>query len=366
VLQRMSILLISCVVLSFGSACFSDETASSPIVSPKLLERAGMKLLWQAKLALEGAERIERLIVLEDAVYALTNRNYLFCLNKERGRLRFGMVLAPQGFPVLGPQFYGKELLFTAGNTLLQIDAKLGIVLKSKHLPFPASCAAVRNSMYIYVAGTNRRLCALRADDKVKIFEVSADNDSMITSVTTGGASVLFATDLGDVVSVSTAKPVKLWHFDDAVKSISAPIVRSKNWVFASSEDTNIYKINAVTGQLGWKFRAGAVLVDPPRVTDKIVYQYAREKGLYAINKQSGKAIWPAPLPQGRDLLAEVGTKAYVITSASRVVVMDNKKAKQLYTINFAGMSRYVANSADSRIYVADEAGRVACIELMQ
>jgi len=62
-------------------------------------------------------------------------------------------------------------------------------------------------------------------------------------------------------------------------------------------------------------------------------------------------------------LLAESGRKAYVITNTGKLVVMDNKKAKQLYSVNFAGVSRYATNVADSKIYIADESGRIACLE---
>jgi hypothetical protein len=42
---------------------------------------------------------------------------------------------------------------------------------------------------------------------------------------------------------------------------------------------------------------------------------------------------------------------------------MDNVKAKRLYSVNFAGVSINAANTADERIYIADERGRVACLQ---
>jgi hypothetical protein len=67
-------------------------------------------------------------------------------------------------------------------------------------------------------------------------------------------------------------------------------------------------------------------------------------------------------VPGGIDLLVEVAGKAYVIAKG-RLVVMDNKKAKRLYSVNFAGVSKYAANMADSKIYIANEAGRIACLK---
>jgi hypothetical protein len=52
------------------------------------------------------------------------------------------------------------------------------------------------------------------------------------------------------------------------------------------------------------------------------LYQYAVGRGLTAIAKQTGKVAWS--LPEGTDLLAEAGTRAYVITKDRTLTVMDN------------------------------------------
>jgi len=110
-----------------------------------------------------------------------------------------------------------------------------------------------------------------------------------------------------------------------------------------------------------WKYQTAGMLEKAPRVTEEVVYQYVRGKGVTAINKESGKFMWS--VPGGDDLLAEARGKAYVITKNRTLVVMDNVRAKKLYSVNFAGVSRYAANPADSRIYIADERGRIACLQ---
>jgi len=84
------------------------------------------------------------------------------------------------------------------------------------------------------------------------------------------------------------------------------------------------------------------------------------DKGLIAIDKKSGRILWQ--LPEGNDLLAEAAGKAYAITNLGTLAVMDNKKGKQLYSINLAEASKYVANVKDAMIYVADDDGRIACL----
>ena len=110
-----------------------------------------------------------------------------------------------------------------------------------------------------------------------------------------------------------------------------------------------------------WKCQTAALLEDSPLVTAERVYQYVRGSGLTAIDSESGRPLWQ--LAEGVELLAEAGGNSYVITKAGKLVVMDNNTAKQVYSVNFAKVSRYVANVTDSRIYIADENGRIACLK---
>jgi hypothetical protein len=83
-------------------------------------------------------------------------------------------------------------------------------------------------------------------------------------------------------------------------------------------------------------------------------------EGIFAINRESGKAMWS--VPGGIDLLVEAAGRAYVI-GKGLLVVMDNKNARRLYSVNFAGVSRYASNMWDSKIYIANKAGRIACLK---
>jgi len=337
----------------------SYQVDSRQLVSPQLLEQAGLETLWDNKLPMRESEKLERLFILGNRIYGLSDHNYFVCLNREKGNVIFSRNIADAGLLIVGLGFYEGELLSIAGNRLVEINPEFGTETSGKLLEFSAVCPAVRNSGHFYLAGTDRRLHALRAEDKVQVFEASADNDSMITSIVADENFVVFATEGGNCISIAPDGPKKLWQFD-AADGIVGPIVRNEDSLVLASKDTNVYKIDLSTGKLVWKYQTAAVLDKGPLVTKDTVYQYVRDKGLAAIDNKSGKALWQ--LAEGVDLLAESAGKAYVITNTGRLVVMDNEKAKQLYSVNCAAVSRYVTNAADSKIYIADKAGRIACL----
>jgi outer membrane protein assembly factor BamB len=315
---------------------------------------------WQRELPLKDKERLVRLVLIEDRLYVLSNQNSMFSLRTDDGRVVFERPFGGGGFAVLGLQLYGNELVSIVGNRLMEVDPESGEELRGQNLAFGVTCPAARNRKFFYIAGADRRLRVLRAKDWVKLFELAAENDSSITSVIAGDDVLVFATDVGNVIAVAPDRREKFWQFD-ASDGIVEPVVRDGQSLYVASEDTYLYKLDVRAGATPvWKYQTAAILDTGPVVTAQAVYQYVRNKGLTAIDKDSGSFMWQ--VPKGAALLAESATQAYVITSDGELVVMDNRKAKRLYSVNFAGVSQYATNTADAKLYIADQWGRVACL----
>lgn len=360
-------LLLFATVQSYGLLAensFAAQGGSQWLISPKLLEHAKLEILWENELPIHKTESLEQLFILGNRIYAISDRNYTVSLNKENGNMIFGRVVAPDGLPVAGLKLYGDELISITGTNLIAIDPDSGVQRKAVDVGFSIACPAVRNSSYFYLSGIDKRLHILRAEDMVQIFEVAADNDSMITSIIADESSVIFATAAGNVISIMPNKPRRLWQFD-AAEAIAGPIVKDGISLFFASKDTNVYRVDIVglplRKQLVWKYQTAGVLDKAPRITRGVVYQYVPGKGVTAIDKGGGTPLWS--VQGGVDLLAEDKDKAYVITKNRTLVVMDNVSAKKLYSVNFAQVSRYAANITDSKIYIADERGRIACLK---
>lgn len=358
------VLLVGILALCIAQISAGAVSASEQLVSAELLKHAGLKIMWESKLPMKKAENLEQLLVLGNRVYAISDRNYMTSLNKENGKRIFARVFAPPGVPITGLKLYGDELLSAEGSKLLQCDAESGAELNSVDVGFGIACPAARNSSYFYIAGADNRLHAYRADDRVQVFEVAAKNESAITSVVADDNLVVFATAAGNILGVAPDTPKLLWQFD-AADAIAGPVVKDWMSLFFASADTCVYRVDLVglpkMKRLVWKYQAAAPLEKEPRVTQEVVYQHVRGKGVTAIDKETGSFLWQAP--GGVDLLAEARGKAYVITKAGKLVVMDNTKARKLYSVNFGAVNVYAVNTADEKIYIADKRGRVMCLQ---
>ena len=359
-LQHRFVILVGLLIFCAVPGSFGQDGGSRWLVSPELLGDGNLEILWQNEFPMNESESLERLTVLGNRIYALSDKNYIVSMNRKKGNVIFSRSIAPANFTVVGPSLYKNELLSVISGGLVEIDVDTGAERSAKHLELGVVCPAARNNSYFYVAGSDGRVHALQAGNKIEVFKVSADNESMITSLVADAGFVIFATDAGNVVSITPDRPKRLWQFD-AADAIAEPIVKDGKWLFIASKDTNVYKINVITGRFVWKYQTAGILDKGPHVTQKVVYQYVHNKGLTAIDKESGKFMWE--LPEGVDLLAEANGKAYVITKTGTLVAMDNKKAEPLYSVNFAGVTKYAVNVTDSKIYIADKSGRIACLK---
>jgi glucose dehydrogenase len=280
-------------------------------------------------------------------------------MNRQSGAVIFSRPVAPAGLPINGFDIYDNEIYSIVGGQLEQIDPGTGRAVKSLPLGFESSCAASRNRDHFYIADNRNRMQVLRADDKVKLFDVSAENESVITSIVAGEKVVFFSTAKGDVIAMRGDENRKIWHFY-AEGGIVESMVASGESIYLACKDTNVYCISVKMGKLNWKYGAGVVLDSEPVVSEGIVYQNVGENGLVALNKADGSKLWR--LDDGSGLLSESRGRAYVITRDRKLVVMNNSTGKSLYSMNLAKVDLHAVNLADSSFYIAERGGRVACL----
>jgi outer membrane protein assembly factor BamB len=323
-----------------------------------------LKIVWQFNLPLSASETLDRLVVTDNRLCALSSRNYLTCLNRTDSKVVFTILVAPTGLPVVGLESYKGEMVTMVGDKLIIINAESGVEKTPTRITCGTTCPVVRNDSFFYVAGSDKCIHVLKADNKVQVFEVAADNGSPITTVLAEEDFIVFATEAGNVVSVAAGRPAKLWQFD-APAAIAGAIVRDANSLYFACRDTNIYRLELSSGHLLWKYQMQAIPDTAPQPGKKVVYQRIPGVGLIALDKETAqKPLWQ--VPDGMGLLAESGDKAFVITKAGVLVAMDNTKAKKLYSVDIGQPVKYATNSTDSMIYIADAKGRLACLQPAQ
>ena len=142
------------------------------------------------------------------------------------------------------------------GNKLTQINNQTAQTISEKSFDYGVVCSAARNKNFFYIGGSEKRVHALKADNKVEVFKVAAESDSAITAILADENFVVFGTEAGDVICITPERPVKLWSFR-AAGAIIEPLVKDADNLYFASKDTNIYCVDLKDGGLKWKYPVG-------------------------------------------------------------------------------------------------------------
>ncbi len=363
----LSVIMLVSVVLT---GCAKKEVVETEVeigpdltellVSPEAVKDLGLEPVWSNVVPLAPTERLESIKLVGDRLYAFTSENYVMSMDKVESEPVVSFSAAPAEVIINGWAIAGETIYSTISSDLVEIDRRSGTRIRSKRLGFAPACPPVKNRDFYYVAGTDKRLHVLQSSDMIEVFEVAGDDDAEMVDVIASDDSVTFATRKGLVMTMLPNRPVQLWKFS-AARVVNAPLIRDGSVVYFSSEDTNIYAVDTRRGKLIWKYLTSALLKEAPRVTNRFVYQNVDGKGLIAIDKASGKLAWQ--LDQGKDLLAESKSGVYVLSSKGEIVLVDANKGKKVDSVALPEVSLHVANVADGRIYLADEFGRIICLQ---
>jgi outer membrane protein assembly factor BamB len=128
--------------------------------------------------------------------------------------------------------------------------------------------------------------------------ESAAPLGSVFGAVAYDGQSIFAGTNDGRVVSVDAESGLLNWTYPATTTSAlgriwSSPVV-SGSVVYLTSQDHNLYALNAASGEPAWEqpFKAGAVLAGAPTVYGNTVYAGSFDQKLYAIDAATGAKKW--------------------------------------------------------------------------
>jgi outer membrane protein assembly factor BamB len=360
----MRCLVLSVICVSVATAAQKEAVQTQPVgqLAPsETLSAAGIQVVWQQRLPVKSAEKLESLNAMGAGLYVLTTTNYLFGLNASDGAQLFADAVAPYGLRLLPLIRRDKTIMVMTGSSLKKLDMVNGSEVDRLMVPFGVVAVPAANSTFYYLAADDGRIYAYDISDRVRAFKAAADAGSLVTNVAATDAYVIFTTDKGAVVAMEPGRPVKKWRYDTS-GAIRGRITIDANDAYVSSADTNVYKFDALTGKILWNYMAGARLEDGPQVTASAVYQFAGENGVYALDKKTGKVLWQEK--DGRGLLTEKGGKSYLMGRDQSIIVVDNATGKRLFEVSMPGADEYAGNVPGGAMYVGSSTtGRVACLK---
>jgi hypothetical protein len=395
-----TVLAASCLV----AGCSHTRVPVS-LTHSSVLAKAGLESYWQLHLKLPEGERIERLCLLEENLYCLTNTNYLIAVDAAKGVRKWSRKVAEPGETVFPPCHANearlqKELpgireivtprapetlppanvvLVNTPDYVLVLERQTGDRLRkidfdiSPH-EFTANTGGGCDGRFFYVGSVSGRCHAIRLNEGVVAW-VLPTKDILTASPrchSPGGSDRVFvAGEDGELYVALAGTPLRrLWppegtrQWPAMAGPVTAQFHVDDRACFVPCVNRRLYAFAMSGGDPLWRFTCGGTLVHPVQVSENSVFQYAEADRLYAINPANGELRWS--MPRGRRVLAampvqEVPT-AYLVDYAGNLLVVDEILGKVRASIPLTGCDLFADNTSAPAVYIGSRDGRLYCL----
>lgn len=177
------------------------------------------------------------------------------------------------------------ETTSAAGTTRTEIvGASVGAFLRGSApvLPRLPAFATLENIFPQPLAGTPK---------EVSVYKNSEPNSNVTTNVLPVGETLLFGTQGGALVAVSSTSGQELWRFQTADAIYSTPVV-ANGIVYFGSSGRRVYAVRMTDGAFLWAFPMKDIISSSPAVRGDTVYVSSEDRSVYALDADTGILRW--------------------------------------------------------------------------
>ena len=344
------------------------------------LGRVGMERHWYGVVPLGGVtERVIRLSLAGDMVFAQTNRANFHAFDSETGRYLWGVNL---GLPtnVARAASVNSDMVFTTNSKkLYAIDRKTGRFHWEKTLEDLPAGPTAADDEYVMVGLATGKLVAYTTRDHTK------DNPPGLSAATFAWAwktngkltgrpipadrVVAFGSGDGKVYVSLIDKSTLLYRFLTGGPIIGSMGTYGTRTLFVPSGDNNMYSIDLFTGDSHWTYPSGAPIEQEPLVAGKDLYFINALGVMTALDADHGTLKWEVSTSNGR-LLSLSPTKVYLETFDRDLMVVDRSSGRVTSSprdtfersgLNLREFTLTPTNRLNDRLYFATPSGMIFC-----
>ncbi|HEU5437837.1 MAG TPA: toll/interleukin-1 receptor domain-containing protein [Ktedonobacterales bacterium] len=291
-----------------------------PFTNPQTLDP---RVKWYFKA---GDDEAGLSLTLGDGVLYLTSGDGLYALKPDDAT-----ILWINGKVSGGPALVRGKILYA--------DSGLGDIYALNTSDGSAIWTAQTGNIFLdsaYALGSDA-IFAYSADDTIDAYNISdgsrrwrskqaVKSDLLQHGPTAAGSTVYAGSSDGNLYAFKTSDGSVVWQHLTGGPIVDAPTV-ANGVVYFGSKDKYVYALNAADGSLKWRHQAGFDVDLTPTITGGVCY-IGLEQYLYALDANTGKGLWKAPVadldasgnPTGLDFVggtaAVAGDLVYVTAGA--------------------------------------------------
>jgi outer membrane protein assembly factor BamB len=378
--------LLSFWVFVIGTLAGGSARAQMPfpvdlIPTRTALERLGLERQWFGVIPMAESERLKRITMSGDRLFAQTDHAMVHAFDSESGRLLWSASLGERTGFARGVASNSFAAFVTNANTLHALDKNTGRPIWKQNLnTIPTSTPACDENQ-VSVGMTSGRVVGFNLklrDDKGN--ESILREPSQAWAWTTGGPVltrplpagqfVAFGSSDGKAYVVAANEWTSLYRIATGGPIGEGLGAYGTRTLLIPSGDNNLYGVDLLTSRVLWKFPSGAPIDQEPLVADSDIYTVNTAGNLSVIDPNTGEPRWTTSTQGGR-LAAISGAKLFLRSYNLDLFLMDRKTGRMLVDpgethvragLNLREYDLDVVNRFNDRMYFATSSGMIVCL----
>jgi outer membrane protein assembly factor BamB len=322
------------------------------------------KVLWKTRVG-QAYRTNHALAYNKKSVYAVRS-DFLVALNRATGRTEWKFKL-PDG-PSAAPVADDERVYLSLGARIYTYtlpDVKLWERLRREKQKQSEGKPSTTPSLDLYGGSSGITLENLASKYREESPEPLLSWSYLLETGRLQGIPLLgketlgIATSRGFFLATSTYNHTELYRFQTEAEIIP-PLGQYGDIAYLPSEDFNLYAFRISTGKVVWRFTSGAENRQKPEVTDKDVFIVGHQRGLFRLDRKTGKEIWRN---READRFGSVNGKfVYAFDRSGRLLVLDYKRGTKLGTLDTRDFVFPISNELTDRLYLAAHNGLLVCL----
>jgi len=141
---------------------------------------------------------------------------------------------------------------------------------------------------------------------------------------------------------------------------VSGGMGQHGDMAYVGSDDYTLYALHIRDVALRWRFLGGAPIQRQPAVTDRDVYATPFGRGLYRLDRDSGRAQWRNL--RAEQFLAVNQRFVYAADRMGQLLVLDYARGSELAHYDLSDYTIRISNEWNDRMYFAGQDGQILCL----
>ena len=346
-----------------------------------VLERLGLERQWFGVIPLVETERLMKITLAGDLMFAQTSYAIVHAFHAESGRLLWSAQLGERTGFARGVTANSFAVYLTNANILHALDRNTGRRVWQLNLGTIPTSAPACDDDRVLVGLTSGKLTTLNlrtTDAKGNKNILSAPSEAwtwhtggpILTRPLPAGQFAAFGSTDGRTAVVETVDGTRLYRIPTGGPIGEGLGAFGTRLLLIPSADNNLYGVDLLFAKVVWTFASGAPIEQEPMVAGQDIYTINTAGNMSLIDPENGEPRWTRPTQGGR-LAAVSDTKLYLRSYNLDLFVMDRKTGRTVVDpgethlragLNLRDFDLDIVNRFNDRLYFATSSGMIVCL----